>query len=243
MYNFTKNIAKSLIPKSFLLKNEVTLRKLFLFKYRGNTYTCNVCQTGLKKFIPIGKEDLLCPICGSRSRSRRLYHILNDHALFSGAMLHFSPPRALYRIFKRIPVLFYSATDYENEFIADYTYDITAIDVPDNSFDTIICYHVLEHIIEDKKAMSELYRVLKPKGICLLQTPFKEGNIYEDDRITSEQERLKAFGQKDHVRVYSLEGLDNRLKEVNFQTEIIDFVSTNNHIHGWRSECVIKAMK
>lgn len=243
MYQLTKNLAKSIIPKSFLLRNELILRKLFSFNYRGSTYNCNVCHTGLKKFIPIGKKDLLCPICGSRSRSRRVYHLLKENHLLSGKILHFSPPRALYRTLKKNTEITYIATDYENEFIADHSYDITAIAAPDNSFDTIICYHVLEHILDDTKAMSELYRVLKPKGTCLIQTPFKEGAIYEDTTITSEEERLKAFGQKDHVRIYSLEGLNSRLKDAQFQTEIIDFVAEKDHVHGWQSESVIKATK
>lgn len=243
MYQFTKKVAKSMIPKSFLLRNELILRKLFSFRYRGSIYTCNVCHTGLKKFIPIGKKDLLCPICGSRSRSRRVYHLLKENHLLSGRILHFSPPRALYRILKKKPEITYIATDYENEFMADHSYDITAIAAPDNSFDTIICYHVLEHILDDTKAISELYRVLKPEGSCFIQTPFKQGAIYEDDSITSEEERLKAFGQKDHVRIYSLEGLNTRLKDAYFKTEIITFVTEKDHIHGWQSESVIKATK
>jgi predicted SAM-dependent methyltransferase len=243
MYNFLKKIATSVIPKSFLFKNEVLFRKLFSFRYRGTAYTCNVCDTGLKKFIPIGKRDLLCPICGSRSRSRRVYHILESNHLLSGATLHFSPPRALYRLLKKNPVITYIATDFENEFIADHSYDITNIDLPDNSIDVIICYHVLEHITEDVKAMTELYRILKPKGTCLIQTPFKEGAIYEDDSITTEEGRLKAFGQKDHVRVYSVEGLTNRLEVAKFNTEIIAFESTEKQNHGWLSEQVIKATK
>ena len=243
MYNFLKKIAKSILPKSFLFKNEVLFRKLFSFRYRGTTYTCNVCKTGLKKFILIGKRDLLCPICGSRSRSRRVYHILKNDQLLSGSILHFSPTRALYRLLKKNTSITYIATDFENEFIADHSYDITNIDLPDNSIDVIICYHVLEHITEDTKAMTELYRILKPKGTCLIQTPFKEGAIYEDDSITTEEGRLKAFGQKDHVRIYSVEGLINRLKTANFNTEVIAFESTEKHNHGWLSEQVIKATK
>lgn len=243
MYNTLKKIAKSILPTSFLTKHEVFFRKLFLFKYRGSTYTCNVCNTHLKKFIPLGKRDLLCPICGSRSRSRRLYHLLQTHELLSGSILHFSPPRTLYRSFKKRTDIHYIATDFEDEFIADHSYDITNIKLPDNSQDVIICYHVLEHITEDLKAMNELYRILKPNGVCLIQTPFKEGDIYEDYSITSEAGRLNAFGQKDHVRIYSLNGLNERLQSVNFNTEIIAFQAIENHQNGWLPEHVIKATK
>ena len=91
--------------------------------------------------------------------------------------------------------------------------------------------------------MNELYRILKPNGVCLIQTPFKEGDIYEDYSITSEVERRKAFGQKDHVRIYSLNGLNERLQSINFNTEIIAFQAIENHQNGWLPEHVIKATK
>lgn len=84
-------------------------------------------------------------------------------------------------------------------------------------FDLIICYHILEHIEDDKKAMEELYRVLKPNGTCVIQTLFKEGEIYEDFSKKTERERLEAFGQEDHVRIYSVDGLRKRLNENGFR--------------------------
>ncbi len=105
----------------------------------------------------------------------------------------------------------YFSTDFENEFIAEYNYDITQIPVENNFFDLIICYHILEHIEDDKKAMEELQRVLKSGGTCIIQTPFKEGDIYEDAFKKTKKERLEAFGQEDHVRVYSVNGLKERL--------------------------------
>jgi hypothetical protein len=65
--------------------------------------------------------------------------------------------------------------------------------------------------------MRELYRVLKPKGIIYIQTPFKEGNIYEEDSVTSPEEKEKHFGQNDHVRIYSIDGLKNRLENTGFK--------------------------
>ncbi len=126
----------------------------------------------------------------------------------------------LYKKWKKRKDIHYYPTDFENEFLSDYQYDITRINVEDNKFDLIVCYHILEHIINDKKAISELYRVLKTGGNLLVQTPFKEGDIYEDYSVKTEQERLIHFGQKDHVRIYSVKGLENRLKEAGFNTEI-----------------------
>src|SRR5690606_20358399 len=159
----------------------------------------------------------LCPFCGSRSRTRRLYSYLNEKDLIRGKVLHFSPSRSVYRLLKKKTEITYFSTDFEDEFLADYRYDITQIPLENNFFDLIICYHILEHIEDDKKAMEELCRVLKPSGTCIIQTPYKEGSIYEDFSKKTPEERLEAFGQEDHVRIYSVEGLQKRLIENGFQ--------------------------
>lgn len=239
MYSALKNIALYIVPKSFLFKNEIVLRKLFLWKYKGDTFQCNICKTRLKEFIPLGKNDLLCPLCGSRSRTRRLWHLLQDSNLITGNVLHFSPPRSLYRLLKKNKSITYTATDFENEFLADYALDITNMNLPEQSQDLIICYHILEHIENDAQAIKELYRVLKPTGKCFIQTPFKNGAIYEDATITKPADRLKAFGQEDHVRIYSLDGLVKRLEEAHFKAKKITYTSEENHINGWASENII----
>ena len=127
------------------------------------------------------------------------------------------------------------------EFTTDFHYDITSISADENTFDLIICYHVLEHIEEDTKAMSELYRVLKPNGICLIQTPFKDGDLYEDYSITSEVGRKAAFGQEDHVRIYSVDALNKRLQTAGFNTNLITVDSDS--FSGFRNETYIKTVK
>lgn len=191
-------------------------------KYKGNKHQCNVCEFKLKQFVNLESNDLLCPNCGSLSRTRRLYNTLTNDKILKGKVLHFSPSKILYHKLKSYDIDYYSS-DFENEFIADYKYDITSIPVNDNFFDVIICYHILEHIKDDKKAISELYRVLKKGGICFIQTPYKDGEIYEDDRIISPQERTLAFGQKDHVRIYSIEGLKQRLENEKFNVKATHF--------------------
>ncbi|REC47901.1 MULTISPECIES: class I SAM-dependent methyltransferase [Chryseobacterium] len=221
MYNFLKSIIKSFIPQNVLVKNEENFRKILKPLYKGKNHQCNVCETQLKNFAKLNNGDLICPVCGSISRTRRLYKLLNEEFIVPNiAILDFSPFRILYRKWKKKNNIQYFATDFGTDFIADYRYDITAITCKDETFDLIICYHILEHIVDDKKAMSELYRVLKKNGTVLIQTPFKKGEIYEDYSIVTEKERLKHFGQEDHVRIYSVEGLETRLKETGFNTEI-----------------------
>lgn len=245
MYNRLKEISKILIPKKFLFKHEFLIRRLIAIKYLGKKHQCEICNTNLSQFIAIKPNDLLCPACGSRSRTRRLYNLLFKEDVLHGNILHFSPSRSLYRIFKRMDSINYFSADFENEFVADYKIDIRKIDFKNDYFNTIICYHILEHIIEDKLAMEELYRVLKPQGRCYIQTPFKEGSIYEDASIISKSERLKAFGQEDHVRIYSIEGLKVRLKQIGFKVFIKIFATqTDNLFAGYQSpETVLIASK
>lgn len=240
MYNSLKRIAKVIIPEGILKKNESLFRRIISVKYSGNNHTCNTCDKKLNQFVTIYDKDLLCPNCGSRSRTRRLYDTLKNNNVLQGNVLHFSPNKILYRKFKNLDIEYFS-TDFENEFTADYQYDITAIPINDNFFDVIICYHVLEHIEDDIKAISELYRVLKPNGLCYIQTPFKNGDIYEDKSIKSSAEREKAFGQKDHVRIYSVKGLEKRLNNAGFSTEVNNYQS--NAYFGYKEETVIIAKK
>jgi SAM-dependent methyltransferase len=222
MYKSLKTIAKATIPKSVLEKNEVFFRRLTSFWYKGKAHQCNICGFQLRRFVRLHDYDKLCPNCGSLSRTRLLFKLLKDEDLFHGKVLHFSPSRILYQTLKSYNIEYYSS-DFENEFLADFNYDITSIPVNDNFFDLIICYHILEHIEDDRKAISELYRVLKKGGICLIQTPFKDGEIYEDYSIVSPTERAMAFGQKDHVRIYSIEGLKTRLSQKDFEVLPLHF--------------------
>ncbi|HAO08226.1 MAG TPA: SAM-dependent methyltransferase [Chryseobacterium sp.] len=228
MYNFLKSIIKSFIPQNILVKNEENFRKILKPFYKGENHQCNVCETKLKNFAKLNNGDLICPVCGSISRTRRLYKLLNEEFIVPDiAILDFSPFRILYRKWKIRTDIQYFATDFGTDFIADYRYDITDIACKDETFDLIICYHILEHIIDDKKAMSELYRVLKKNGTVVIQTPFKEGEIYEDYSIVTEKERLKHFGQEDHVRIYSVEGLKERLQNSGFIVDVKIFEKDN----------------
>ncbi|MCD9856133.1 class I SAM-dependent methyltransferase [Epilithonimonas sp. JDS] len=135
-------------------------------------------------------------------------------------LLDFSPSRSLYRKLKREKNIQYYPTDLSTDFISEYQYDITKIPVENQFFDCIFCYHILEHIEEDGKAMLELHRVLKENGKVFVQTPFIKGEIYEDPKVKTEEDRLKYFGQKDHVRIYSVEGLAGRLEKAGFKVQI-----------------------
>lgn len=142
-------------------------------------------------------------------------------------VLHVAPEKS---IRERISAM--SQVDYVigDKHEPGYTYpsgtielDITKIDFPDDHFDLIICSHVLEHVDDDRRAMRELFRVLAPGVTAILMVPMGTGaDTYEDPSITEPAERLRHFGQFDHVRIYGRD-YSQRLVEAGFQVEELAF--------------------
>jgi len=240
MYIKIKRVLRQLIPKSILVRNELYFRKLYSLFFRGSKYECNICNTKLRKFVLLDTKNLLCPNCGSSSRDRRLWKLLNPEFLTKDiSILDFSPSRSLYRKIKKHPQINYQSTDISGDFIADLSLDITNTQLSDGTYDLIICYHVLEHIEDDLKAMMELYRIVKKDGYGIIQTPFKEGETYEDFSKTAPTERLKYFGQKDHVRIYSVSGLKSRLEKTGFKVEVRKYSEETNNYYGLKENEII----
>lgn len=145
-------------------------------------------------------------------------------------MLHVAPELCFMSRFDALENLEYITGDIESP-LAKVKMDIHEIPFEDNYFDIIFCNHVLEHVDDDKKALSEMRRVLKPGGWAILQVPFfypLPKITYEDKNIINPQDREKAFGQDDHVRMYG-EDYGARLAESGFQVveeRLIDDLST-----------------
>jgi len=219
------NSLKKIFPKDFLIKNELFFRKFIYVFYVGKSHQCPICEKQFRKFLLNQRGEKLCPSCGSMPRDRRL--ITEFRKEFSEKekirLLDFSPSRSLYRKFKKVKNIQYFPTDLSSDFISEYQFDITKIPVEDQFFDCIFCYHILEHIEEDDNAMRELNRVLTEEGKVFVQTPFIQGAIYEDPEVKTEEDRLRHFGQKDHVRIYSVAGLAERLERAGFKVQIKTF--------------------
>jgi SAM-dependent methyltransferase len=170
-------------------------------------------------FAPWGKTprpDAMCPGCSSLER-HRLFKLAFDHAkpLSAGAaLLHFAPEPAVTRFVQPLCSK-YVTTDFLRDDV-DMRLNIEALDLPDKSFDALICSHVLEHV-DDKAALGELFRILKPGGVALIAVPMVEGwdISYEDPAITDQRDRLVHFGQEDHVRRYGRDFRD-RVKRAGF---------------------------
>ena len=158
MYNSLKNSLSQFIPKRFLFKIEPLLRKIYAISKKGKKHECVICNFNASNWVHLTNNDLLCPNCGSLCRDRRLWYLLKEKYIKSGiTVLDFSPSRTLFRIWKKEKNIQHIASDLSDDFMSEVAYDITQIPEQENQFDLIICYHILEHVIEDLKAMNELY--------------------------------------------------------------------------------------
>ncbi|HID34622.1 MAG TPA: SAM-dependent methyltransferase [Anaerolineae bacterium] len=207
------------------------------WRTRGNRYTCPLCGAHLKMLWPRGlthpvlkqydiigggyRDQATCPICGSTERERlvRLFIRHRTDLLQRPArLLHVAPEPQLGRILQTAPMLDYLSADLYAEDVM-VTMDITDIQYPEASFDAIICNHVLEHVPDDERAMRELHRVLKLGGWAILQVPYSEriAISVEDPAITTPEDRARAFGQEDHVRIYAKADYLARLTRAGFR--------------------------
>jgi SAM-dependent methyltransferase len=227
--NFFKTILNT-IPRPYLIKISYLVKPFLNFYYKGNKFEDPIDGKTFRKLLPYGygkqRENALSPSTLSLERHRLLWlYLKNETDFFTSPkkVLHIAPEQCFINRFKKLPNLDYITADLYSP-IVDVKADILDLPFADNSFDVILCNHVLEHIKEDKKAMQELYRVLKPNGFGVFQVPqdLSLEKTYEDFTITSPEERAKHFGQYDHVRIYGKDYF-YRLREVGFTVNEIDY--------------------
>ena len=198
----------------------------------GKKQECPICEGHFRTFLPYGytnnnSDNRLCPRCLSLERHRLIWlYLQKESKLFTEPMkmLHIAPEQSFYKRFKKIKSLTYHTGDLESP-IADFHFDIHQIPFDDNTYDFVMCNHVLEHVEDEFKATSEIYRVLKPGGWAILQVPINPNLevTYEDASITEPKEREKHFGQYDHVRWHGKD-YAKRLEKSGFKVEELDFV-------------------
>ncbi len=203
------------------------MRPVIVLFFKGSNFTDPIDGKSYRKFLPYGygkqRPNALSPGTLSLERHRQMWlYLQNETNIFTHKLkvLHIAPEQEFLRKFKKMKNLEYTSADLFSP-IVDVKADIVDLPFEDNSFDVIICNHVLEHIVDDRKAMSELYRVMKSGGWGIVQVPMRNSleKTYEDFTITDPKERQKHFGQYDHVRWYGMDYFD-RLKSVGFETEI-----------------------
>ncbi len=194
--------------------------------YRGENRVCPVCGRSSRRFREFGatrREDAECVYCGALERHRLVWLFLDKRTdLFDGSskkVLHVAPEACLEPRLKERLGTGYLTADLHNP-RAMIRMDIADIAYSDQSFDVIYCSHVLEHVPDDRQAMREFYRVLKDDGWAILLVPVEGTETIEDPSVASPDDRLRLFGQEDHVRRYGSDYLE-RLREAGFEVEVV----------------------
>ena len=211
----------------------------------GKTHACCVCGNSFFRFskyrggnkavspylhnmswVSSAFDTFWCPFCRSHDRERHLILFLDALDLWpafdNAAILHVAPEKQLaFRIATRRPAQ-YVKGDISPARADIEKLDVTAIGYPDNTFDCIICNHVLEHVPDDTRALRELYRVLKSGGLAILQTPYAAGlekTLENQPEVTTPDQHREFYGQEDHVRLYGRDIFD-RICAAGFTSEM-----------------------
>ncbi len=231
-----KDAVKAVVPYRAYAPAHELLRYLTSRRYAGGALKCPLCTGDFSQFLPVGIDvpilkqkqvvgggfrlNAACPRCRSEDRERLVFLYLQGRRpeVLSQPvrLLHVAPEPSLAAALRRHSNIAYLSADLYSP-MADVQMDITDIAESDNTYDVIICNHVLEHIEDDRKAMRELFRILKPGGFAILQVPisFVMDKTFEDRAIRNPTERERAFGQRDHVRLYGRD-YPARLTEAGF---------------------------
>lgn len=217
------------------------------FAAEGEGFYCPGCKKNWKSFKPIPQEWLeplyksgwpytpddaetlnyenyFCYGCEISDRER-LYILFLERILQKDKhyeIVEFAPSVSISRLLKSMPNVTHRTSDLFMTGVDDQL-DLQNLHLyAENSFDMFICSHILEHVEDDIKAMSELYRILKPGGQGIAMVPIIESltEMKEDPSIKDENLRLKYFGQADHVRLYSKHHFIKRLESVGFKVNL-----------------------
>ena len=215
-----RRLSHYIMAKGLFSLPEQLRKQLFI----GEQYYCPICECRLRKFLVLHRPyHLCCPICRSLQRHRFIWLFCNSKYMKYDSspmrMLHIAPEHALSFRFAQNPDLEYLSADLYDP-TAIERMDICDIRYPDNYFDMILCSHVLEHVIDDKRALSEFWRVLKSDGQAIILVPITTEVTFEDPMITNPAQREKIFGQHDHVRRYGCD-FPERVKLANFDVKSV----------------------
>lgn len=217
-------------PRQTLIRLSYYFLPVLSVFYRGHKYHCPVCGGHFRKFLPYGynaiRANVLCPGCLSLERHRLIWLYLKEKTDFFVSpqrMLHIAPEQCFLKRFRKLKNLDYTTGDLVSP-LADVKMDIRQIPFANNTFDVVMCNHVLEHITELDQAIDEIFRVLKPGGWAILQVPLDVNlaTTLEDPAATSPAERNRLYGQYDHVRLFGRD-YPELLRRKGFETPEEDF--------------------
>lgn len=206
--------------------------------FLGLRHVCPCCGWHLRAFTRGGfslrtRKNGYCPRCNAKARHRRLWIFLQEETnLFEDRLrvFHVSPKYAVSRRLSRLSNLEYIAGDIANRPNATVRMDLTAVPLGTGSIDAVICVHVLEHITDDKAAINEMHRILRPGGWALISVPIRlDRPTYEDATIVTAAEREAAFGETTHVRYYGFDLID-RLRAAGFDVALYEASAVDDDV-------------
>lgn len=221
------------------------LRFIAIFYY-GNNVECPIDGRTYRKFLPYGRlqsrPNALCPSSLSLERHRLMWLFLNEKTNFFSdklKLLHIAPELCFIKLFDRMENIEYISGDIESP-LAKVMMDVNNIPFDEKTFDVVFCNHVMEHVDDDIKAMREIYRVLRPGGWAIIQSPvyMELDKTLEDPSITDPLEKERFFGQNDHMRKYGRDYGDRlrkggfKVKEDNYLNELSNEVRRRYALPG-----------
>ncbi len=225
------------------------IREREIAQHQGEGVICPVCGSHFREFAPVYQskayadekanievvaEQARCPDCDSQQRQRLLWKFLHEKSqLFDGhkkSIMEVAPELPFFKHFSKLEHIRYFPCDKYPQHLkyADFPgqiikADLCALPWPDFSFDLILCSHVLEHVSDDHLALREIYRVLKPGGLLLIQAPvsYNLETTLDDAGNSTPEQREKLFGQHDHYRRYGRD-IANRIQRAGFSLTAFD---------------------
>lgn len=235
-----KNLIKN--PNAYLkVANQSYSRWMRTYIYKGNQVICENCSWHGKRFF-----NGECPKCKSLPRTRLIPFSLDYFKLSEPHLkvLHVAPNKTEYLGVKSKlkDVLQYDKLDIRAVKHVNLVEDLTQLTLKDNTYDLVVIWHVFEHIVEDKKAISEVYRVLKPGGHLLMSVPifpvnspstYEDGSIpYKDyERIHGHEDHCRSCGLDYYKRFVELGFTSHELKVNNLETTVINkFGLSKGHV-------------
>lgn len=220
--------ARGVVPERFKPLAKKARQIAIRPRYRGQGVACPCCNGRFRAFRPGGvdekRDGARCPGCGSWERHRLLWLFLEQRTSFFQqrvALLHVAPEPVLLERFASLPNVRVTSIDLRSP-LADLRMDVSELLFAESYFDAVICVHVLEHVEDDRRAIRELHRVLRPGGYAIVISPVKRELTLEDPALVDPQQRERAYGLRDRVRAYGRD-LGQRLQAAGFEVDVVPF--------------------
>ena len=224
-----KYLKKQIIQFNYKYRCSVCNNRINKYDQLPEIYEKNSLKYGYKYFGQnehLNKDNYSCPICNCTDRDRLFAAYFKKYFKYSNSkksLLHIAPAWELNDLVLKDKFNVITADLMMAN--VDYHVDIEDMKIfEDDSFDYFICSHVLEHVKDHDKALNELYRILKPGGIGIIMVPIIVSlkDTLEDPNHTSDEERIKYYGQEDHLRLFAKNDFINRIKYANFKIRLLD---------------------